>query len=197
MKDFFRELLITFALALVIYLGTRATLQTYSVIMTSMEPNFHEGQRVVVNKALYFFGEPQRGDVVIFREPTDDHDDFIKRIIGLPGDTVEVKNGGVYVNGIRLDEPYIKYAPTYTMPAETIPPNNYFVLGDNRNVSNDSHFGWLLPRENIIGKAWLSTWPPSEWGVVPSYPLKDQLESSLESPKVAINNFLNIIWEVL
>ena len=178
MKTFLREVLITIVLVLIIFFASRATVQTYVVIMTSMEPSFHEGQRVVVNKAVYFFGEPERGDVVIFEAPNGQHDDYIKRIIAIAGDTVEIKNGAVYVNDKKLTEPYIQSSPAYTMPKLTIPKDNYFVLGDNRNHSNDSHYGWLLPSENIIGKAWLSTWPPSDWGVVPDYPLGKQLAAS-------------------
>ena len=178
MKTFLREVLITLILAAAIWGGVHYTVQTYVVIMTSMEPNFHEGERVVVNKAVYFFSEPQRGDVVIFKAPNGQQDDFIKRVIGLPSDTVEVKNGAVYINGVKLDEPYIKSPPNYTLAKLEIPRNNYFVLGDNRNNSNDSHSGWLLPRQNIIGKAWLTTWPPGEWGFVPDYPLGKQLAAS-------------------
>jgi signal peptidase I len=182
MKSFLREFLITIILALIIFFGARATIQTYVVIMTSMEPNFHEGQRVVVNKAVYFFGEPKRGDVVIFKAPVSQQDDYIKRIIGLPEDTIEVKDQAVYVNDVKLDEPYIKNPPRYTMDKITVPKDNYFVLGDNRNNSNDSHYGWLLPRQNVIGKAWLSTWPPADWGVVPDYPLGKQLAAAETQP---------------
>ncbi len=175
MKTLLREVLITLILAVVIFLGARATLQTYVILQTSMEPNFHEGQRLVVNKAVYWFGEPERGSVVIFKSLNERQGEFIKRIIGLPGDTVEVKGGAVYVNGVKLDEPYIKSPPRYTMAELEVPEDSYFVLGDNRNQSNDSHNGWLLPRENIIGKAWLSTWPPDDWGTVPDYPLDEQL----------------------
>ncbi len=175
MKNILREVLITIILALIIFFAARATIQTYIVVMTSMEPSFHEGQRLVVNKVVYIFGEPERGDVVVFRAPNQEHDDFIKRVIALPGDTVEVKNGAVYINGVRLDEPYIKSPPSYNMAEMKVPEDSYFVLGDNRNNSNDSHYGWLLPRENIIGKAWLSTWPPDNWGLVPDYSLGEQL----------------------
>jgi signal peptidase I len=178
MKPVVREILITVLLALIIFFAARVTIQTYVVVMTSMEPSFHEGQRVVVNKAVYFFGEPERGDVIIFEAPNQQHDDFIKRVIALPGDTVEVKNRAVYVNGVKLDEPYIKSPPSYTMEELEIPEKSYFVLGDNRNNSNDSHYGWLLPQENIIGKAWLSTWPPDYWGVIPDYPLEEQLANA-------------------
>ena len=175
MKTFLREVLITIILALIIFLVARATIQTFVIVMTSMEPNFHDGQRLVINKAAYIFGEPERGDVVIFRAPNGRQDDFIKRIIAIPGDTVEVKNGAVYVNGVELDEPYIKSPPSYTFAEQEVPEKSYFVLGDNRNHSNDSHHGWLVPRENMIGKAWLSTWPPTDWGVVPDYSLEEQL----------------------
>lgn len=175
MKTFLREIVITVALALVIFLVARATIQTYEVFKSSMEPNFIEGQRVVVNKAVYWFGEPQRGDVVIFKAPNVKGEEYIKRVIGVPGDTVEVVQGVVYVNGKELEEPYIKNSFTYSMNKATVPPDSYFVLGDNRDVSNDSHLGWFMPRSNLIGKAWLVTWPPSDWGTVPAYALSEQL----------------------
>ena len=175
MKTFLREVLITIVLALVIFFVARATIQTYEVYQTSMEPSFFQGQRVVVNKAVYWWGEPQRGDVVIFKAPNGSDEEYIKRIIGLPGDTIEIVHGVIYINGVKLDEPYVKNSFSYSLAKETIPIDNFFVLGDNRDVSNDSHRGWFMPRANLIGKAWLLTWPPSDWGVVPSYPLGEQL----------------------
>ena len=175
LKPLVREILITVALALAIFFAARATIQTYEVYQTSMEPSFFQGQRVVVVKAVYWFGEPQRGDVVIFKAPNGNGEEYIKRIIGIPGDEVEVVRGVVYVNGFKLDEPYVIRPFSYSLPGHIVPADEYFVLGDNRNVSNDSHSGWLLPRENIIGKAWLITWPPSDWGVVPSFPLSEQI----------------------
>jgi signal peptidase I len=178
MKPLVREIIITVALALVIFFVARATLQTYEVYQTSMEPSFFENQRVVVLKAVYWFGGPQRGDVVIFTAPEGSNEEFIKRIIGLPGDTVEIIRGVTYINGVKLDEPYVQRSFTYSMSKQTIPVDSYFVLGDNRDVSNDSHRGWLMPRANLIGKAWLVTWPPSDWGVVPSFPLNDQVAAA-------------------
>ena len=175
LKPLVREILITVALALAIFFAARATIQTYEVYQSSMEPSFYQSQRVVVVKAVYWFGEPQRGDVVIFKAPDGSDEEYIKRIIGLPGDTVEVLYGVVYVNGFKLDEPYVKKSFSYSLSEQTVPADNYFVLGDNRDISNDSHKGWFLPRDNIIGKSWLITWPPSDWGVVPSFPLSEQM----------------------
>ncbi|MBN1161587.1 MAG: signal peptidase I [Dehalococcoidales bacterium] len=175
-KPLVREILITIVLALAIFFAARVTIQTYEVYQTSMEPSLSQGQRVVVVKAVYWFGEPQRGDVVVFRAPNDSDEEYIKRIIGLPGDTVEIVQGTVFVNGFRLDEPYVDGRFfTYSLTERTVPEDNYFVLGDNRDVSNDSHRGWFLPRDNIIGKAWLVTWPPSDWGMVPNFPLNEQM----------------------
>jgi signal peptidase I len=171
MRTFLREILVTVILALVIFLLLQASVQSFVIVERCMEPNFQEGERVLVNKLAYHFGEPERGDVIILHPPFDPKAVYIKRVIALPGDTVEVKGGAVYVNGTKLDEPYIKEPPAYTLGKEIIPENEYFVLGDNRNNANDSHNGWTVPRQNIIGKAWLTFWPPGEWGLVRHYPL--------------------------
>jgi signal peptidase I len=186
LKDFFskplvREIVITVVLALAIFFAARATLQTYEVYQTSMEPSFFEGQRVVVLKAVYWFGSPQRGDVVIFRDPNGSNEEFIKRVIGIPGDTVEVAHGVIYINGFKINEPYVKKSFTYSLSKIASPVVSYFVLGDNRDISNDSHRGWFMPRSRLIGKAWLISWPPSDWGVVPSFPLNDQVVVSSNS----------------
>ncbi len=179
MITFFREILITAILALLIFFTVQATVQTFVVVGSSMRPSFQDGERLLVTKITYKLHQPERGDVVIFEPPDNRQTDYIKRIIALPGDTVEVKMGAVYVNGSQLDEPYINNPPSYTLEEQKIPEKSYFVLGDNRNNSNDSHRGWVVPRQNIVGKAWLSIWPPDKWGLVPDYPLQEQLTASM------------------
>jgi signal peptidase I len=179
-RTFLREILLTVILALAIFLLIHATIQSFVIVEHCMEPNFQEGERLLVNKLAYHFSEPERGDVIILHPPSDPKAIYIKRIIGLPGDTVEVKEGAVYINGIKLDEPYIKEPPAYTFHKKIIPENEYFVLGDNRNNANDSHTGWTMPRQNIIGKAWLAFWPPEKLGFVHHYPLDKQLPGSAE-----------------
>lgn len=169
MKSFLWELLQTVFFALLIYMVMRTVTQTMWVDLTSMEPNFHPGQYLVINKIAYAWGEPQRGDVIILRYPRDPSREFIKRVIARPGETVEIKNGVTYVNGSPLEEPYIRYRPTRDYAAKTLGPNHYFVMGDNRPVSIDSRDFGELPRANIVGKAWVSLWPINSLGLVPSY----------------------------
>ncbi len=181
MKVLLREIAITLVMAVVIFLGLHASVQSFVIVEHCMEPSFQEGERLLVNKLVYHFTDPKRGDVIILHPPLAPEKVYIKRIIALPGDSVEVKDGAVYVNGIALDESaYIKEPPSYTFPLTEVPEGEYFVLGDNRNVANDSHKGWTVPRENIIGKAWFSFWPSSELGSVHNYPLEEQLATPAE-----------------
>jgi signal peptidase I len=138
-----------------------------------MEPSLYDGQRLLISKVTFYFRDPQIGEVIVFRPPDKEQPDYIKRVIAGPGDIVEVKEGVVYVNGTALDEPYIKTQPYYSLAPTEVPEDHYFVLGDNRNNSNDSHNHWTVPREDIVGKAWLSIWPASQWGVVTSYLLQE------------------------
>ncbi len=176
MRAFLREILGTIILAIVIFLLLQTTVQSFIVYGSSMENSFHDRQRLLIikDRITYAFHEPERGDVIIFRPPGNRQGDYIKRIIGLPGDTVEIKEESVYINGIKLREPYVKDPPYYTQSPINIPANSYFVLGDNRNNSSDSHNGWTVPRQNIIGKTWLSIWPPDKWELVPDYSLEKQ-----------------------
>ncbi len=170
MKNFFRDTLLIVIVAAIIFVVKQVALPTTIIRFSSMEPNLEEGQRIIVNKVVYFFHEPERGDVIIFTPPFESEEPFIKRVIGLPGETVEIKDGTVYIykdgNTLPLDEPYIKQPPAYTLHQFKIPENNYFVLGDNRNNSSDSHTSWTVKREDIIAKAWLSIWPWDRWGLI-------------------------------
>ena len=170
MKSQLRQVLAVVLIAIGVFLLSRATMQSFVVVGSSMEPSFEDGQRLLVNKAVYHFREPQMGEVIVFQPPSGRQPDFIKRIIALPGDTIEIKEGAVYVNSQAIDEPYIKAAPSYTMESQEVPEGECFVLGDNRNNSNDSHSWGTLPQENIIGKVWISVWPP---GTIPSYAMQD------------------------
>ncbi len=180
MRTFFRDILATIILAVVILLVLNAIIGIPPSIIPSgsMEPTFQIGQRLIVSKITYAFREPERGDVIIFHPPFESEEPFIKRIIGLPGESVEIKQGTVYIhkngNVLPLDEPYIKEPPIHVFRGALIPEGEYFVLGDNRNNSSDSRTGWTVKREGIIGKAWLSIWPPGRWGLVAN-PLQEQL----------------------
>lgn len=134
-----------------------------------MEPNFHDGEFLLVNKIVYMLHAPERGDVVVLRYPPVPSRDFIKRVIGLPGDRVEIINGRVHINGEMLSEPYPLNEGSYTYGPVTVGSDEYFVLGDNRNNSSDSHSWGMLPAKNIVGKAWFAYWPPQLIGAVPTY----------------------------
>jgi signal peptidase I len=169
-----REIGITVLIAVGVFALLQLTVQSYTVVMSSMEPNIHDGECIMVNKVTYRSSGPQRGDVIVFDPPFQSEYPFIKRVIGLPGDIVEIGDGKVSINGTALDEgEYINDEPNYPMAAMQVPQNEYFVLGDNRNNSNDSHSGWTVPRDHIVGKAWFVYWPPGELGVVRHYRYSD------------------------
>lgn len=184
------ELVETLVLAALIFFAVRALAQNFRVEGSSMEPGLHDGQYLLVNKAVYLkinldrlhsflpfidagdepvrflFRAPQRGDVIVFRFPRDPERDFIKRIIGVPGDTVEMRDGAVYVNGVQLHEPYISGDSRSDFAPVVVPEKSYFVLGDNRSNSSDSRSWGFVPEANIIGQAMFSYWPLSEIGGV-------------------------------
>ncbi|MSQ24551.1 MAG: signal peptidase I [Chloroflexi bacterium] len=114
----------------------------------------------------FLFGGPERGDIAVFLSPTPPERDFIKRVVGLPGDIVEVRGGRVHLNGVLQEEPYIRGPANYQSPPQVVPRGEYFVLGDNRSNSSDSHIWGFLPADNLIGKAWLTYWPPPLWGIL-------------------------------
>ena len=153
----------TVVLALVLFFGINAVSARIRIESISMQPTLYAGDYVIVNKLAYKIGGPHRGDVIVFQYPPDpQREPYIKRIIGLPGDRVDVKDRRVSVNGVALDEPYISAPPNY-IGNWTVPESSLFVLGDNRNNSSDSHAWGMVPFENVIGKAIVVYWPPSEW----------------------------------
>ncbi len=162
-----RELVETVLLTLLIYVLVRHFLfENYRVVGRSMDPTLEDEQYLVVSKLGYRLHEPQRGDIVVFHDPRNSDRKLIKRVIGLSEEALEIRQGQVFIDEQLLDEEYIPSPGRYSVPPTLIPANHYFVLGDNRNNSSDSHNWGTLPRDNIVGKAWLSYWPPRTWGVV-------------------------------
>ena len=162
------EILGTLILAVLIFIVVQAAMESRVVEGACMEPNLYTGQRVLVMKSAYWFDDPHRGDVIIFKSTQDPDRTLIKRVIGMPGDNIAISDGEVYINGSLLDEPY---AHGFTSPDSTkvVPAGNYFMMGDNRESSTDSRSWGMLPRENIIGKAWLCYWPLGDWHLIRGY----------------------------
>lgn len=164
-KRFALDILETLVLAVVLYFGINAVSARVRVDGFSMRPTLQDGEYILVNKLAYKLGQPQRGDIVVFVFPVNPEEDLIKRVIGLPGDTISVQGGVLSINGVAMNEPYINAPPAYE-GTWTVSPDELFVLGDNRNDSRDSHQWGLLPVGNVIGRAVLIYWPPKEWQVI-------------------------------
>jgi signal peptidase I len=171
------ELLKTLVSAGILAIGIRACVAEARFIPSeSMLPTLEIDDRLIVEKISYRFHKPRRGDVVVF-SPTDTlkkenyKEAFIKRVIGIPGDTVEVKNGEVFVNNKKLTEKYILDPPNYQYPPTKVPKGQYLVFGDNRNNSYDSHYWGFVPLENLIGRATVRFWPPDRIGPLNHQPL--------------------------
>lgn len=165
-KAFLREISETLLLTILIFWAVNAATGRFRIDGSSMEPNLHNGQYIIINKLMYQLREPERGDIVVFQYPHDPSRDFIKRVIGLPGDEIKIERGSVRINGQSVSEPYIVQLGAYSGTWE-LNPGEYFVLGDNRNNSSDSHNWGILPGKNLIGKAWVVYWPIQDWGAVP------------------------------
>ena len=190
MKEFLKDLLETIALALLIFMALQSSVRNYRVELSSMEPTLFPKDRLVVNKLVYFhldtetidrfvpfvdiweddgtlfpFHPPRRADIIIFHFPNDPSRDFVKRVIGLPGDTISMIRGNVFIDGVMLEEPYLTKKDGDALAPTLVPPNSYFVLGDNRGGSSDSRHWGPVPLENIVGKVSLRYWPFSEFSL--------------------------------
>jgi len=157
-RGFFRDLIETILMAVVLFLLLNAVTSRVRVFNISMQPTLYEGNLLVVNKLAYKLGEPKRGDIIVFHYQGTPTEDYIKRVIGLPGDTITIGSGVVKVNGQALTEPYIAELPGYT-GSWTVPEGELFVLGDNRNHSSDSHDWGFAKQEWVVGKAIVVYWP--------------------------------------
>lgn len=174
-------------IALLIVIPVRMFIaQPFIVSGASMENTFHNGEYLIVDQVSYHLHDPKRGDVVIFRYPKDPSKFFIKRIIGVPGDTVSIEGSTVTItneenpNGFVLNEPYIKsMKPNVTM-IEKLGDREYFVMGDNRDESSDSRVWGVLQEERIVGRALLRLFPPQEFGVLPGVSDESIMNSSNE-----------------
>jgi signal peptidase I len=163
---------VVFAIAIFLFIYL-LVMQPHRIKGDSMEPNFHDGEYLLSDKITYRLREPKRGDVIVFEAPGANGDEFIKRIIGVPGDNVAVKDGGIFINDKKLNEVYIPKTTTTTAGAfmregnnVTVPEGYYFVLGDNRSFSSDSRAWGFIPKNKITGKAWFIYWPPEDFGTV-------------------------------
>jgi signal peptidase I len=174
LKTFFLDIteVVVFAIAIFLFLYL-LVLQPHKIKGASMEPNFHNGEYLLTDKVSYRFGEPERGDVIVFEAPPDESEEFIKRIIALPGEKIYINEGQVFINGQKLNEAYLpsnlvtESGDFFKVGLEIeVPKDHYIVLGDNRKYSSDSRSWGFITRDEITGKAWVVYWPPSEAGLI-------------------------------
>ena len=169
--EIFYQVVLALAIFMLIYVFL---LQPHQVRGRSMEPNFENGEYILTDKFTYRIREPKRGDTIVFAAPPARKEDFIKRIIGVPGDTVSVKNGDVFINGKELEEGYIP--PNFRTFGNqalkedqtiTLGKDEYFVMGDNREHSSDSRVFGIIYKRDIVGRAWFVYWPPARVRIIP------------------------------
>lgn len=165
-----REIVETVALTVLIFIVIRFVIQSYHVEGTSMQTTLTSDNYVIVNKVSFLFHAPERGDVIVFHYPLDTTRDFIKRVIGLPGDDVKVDSTHVWVNGVLLKEPYVNLSENPKAEEWKVPANDYFVMGDHRSVSDDSRDWGYVPKDFIVGKAVVVYWPTQSWQFINTFP---------------------------
>ena len=216
MKNIIWEIAITALLVIFVFFLITVSLQNTMVVGPSMEPTVKNNQRIFVNKMVYIrfsrdtvrhflpwvksgpspeaypFHPPRRGEIIVFHPPGQPDAEFIKRVIAVAGDQVELRRGQVILNGVVLTEPYIvnKSFPTETRAAVTVPIGSFYVLGDNRPQSEDSRAFGPVPQDNIIGKAWVTYWPRSKWGFIRSFKLDNALPKAQSINGVLVGEFL-------
>lgn len=176
--DIVETVVIALSIFLIVYLFV---MQPHQVNGSSMYPNFEDGEYLLTDKISYRLGEPQRGDVVVFHAPEASRCpegtgcDFIKRVIAIPGDTIDIQNNRIFVNGMPVSEPYLsdnivtQEGAFSNQGSYQLPPGNYYVMGDNRNQSSDSRAWGPVPIQNIVGKVFFRYWPPQKLGTLPNY----------------------------
>jgi signal peptidase I len=164
-RQFLLDVIETVVISMLIFLAINLISARIRVDGHSMVPTFKDGEFIIVEKISYRFVDPQRGDIIVFHYPRNPEEEYIKRVIGLPGDHIQVDSGVVYVNGVALEEPYISDQPSYEAEL-VVPDGELYVLGDNRNNSSDSHNWGTVPMEYLVGKAIFVYWPLNELGLV-------------------------------
>lgn len=162
-RDIVEVIVVAFLIAMLI---RSLVIETFVVQGPSMEPTLVSGERLLVSKLAYRFGEPKRGDVVVLRYPLDQSKDYIKRVVAVEGDTVELRLGRLYVNGILQEEPYVRFPGLYNMASLTVPEETVFVMGDHRTDSEDSRFFGPVSVELLKGKAIVIIWPLKAAGAI-------------------------------
>jgi len=163
------QILLTVFVVLVVFAGVQFTMQSFRIDGRSMEPSYDDNEYIIVDKLTYRFTAPQRGDVIVFHNPGTSSQLLVKRIVGMPGETVEIRHGKIFIDGEALAEtPEFGTLP-YDGYVQGVPEGQYWVVGDNRQISSGSHTFGTVGRDAIIGKARVSYWPPGEWGLAPSY----------------------------
>jgi signal peptidase I len=197
-----RELLETVVVAVLVFLVVQTVWRNFWVEGSSMEPGIHNGESMIVERLVYrngfpvnllrstigraaagkrlvdsVFHPPQRGEVIVLIPPGNPTKDYIKRVIGVPGDKIEIKQGKLYINDKPVTEPYIMPGGAQSFGPVRVGPDELFVLGDNRGASADSRVFGMLPMKNVIGKAWLSYWPPRSWGPINHFNLSALLQA--------------------
>ncbi|WP_027339983.1 signal peptidase I [Halonatronum saccharophilum] len=155
-REYLESLIISIILA---FLIITFVVQAFFIPSGSMRPLLEPGDRILVNKFIYRFTEPKRQEIIVFKYPVDPRRNFIKRLIGMPGDEVEIINGVVHINGEVLEEDYLLERNYADFPAKVVPEGHYFMLGDNRNNSEDSRYWGFVPEEKVVGRAFVIFWP--------------------------------------